>query len=224
MFDFAQARQNMIQSQLQPNGVLDPRVLQAFNDVPRELFVPPPARSFCYADQHIDLDGGRVLLAPMVLGRMIEEAQIDDRDRVLMVGGATGYGAAVVAMLATAGHVTDQEDDPRFEPIFQQAMTAMGTQNITRISGKGPAGGDGSGVGYDVVIIQAAVADVPNKWGAMLKPDGRMLIPINRDGGPVGDVHLFIKTAGGHVSSRALFDASVPYLPGYEPVQKFTLA
>ncbi len=96
---FEQMRHAMVVSQLRPGGVTDVRVIDAMSAVPREDYVPEHRRATAYADRMIALSGGRGFNPPVVTGRLLSEARIAAGDRVLIIGSATGYTAAVVAML-----------------------------------------------------------------------------------------------------------------------------
>ena len=96
---FEAMRHAMVVSQLRPDGVTDPRVIDAMGRVPREDYVPADRRSTAYSDRVIPLPDGRGMNPPMVTGRLLSEARIVAGEDVLIIGGATGYTAAVVAML-----------------------------------------------------------------------------------------------------------------------------
>src|ERR1700721_1328189 len=92
---FADARNHMVDSQIRPNRVTDPRILSAMRRLPRERFLPPAAVALAYADEDVPLGGGRFLMEPMVLARLLQAAALRDNERVLVVGAGTGYAAAV---------------------------------------------------------------------------------------------------------------------------------
>src|SRR5260221_3738353 len=94
------ARANMVESQIRPNKVTDERVVAAFAQLRRELFVPEPLRSVAYIDEDLPLSGGRYLMQPMVVARLLQVAAVERKDTVLVVGAATGYDAAVLSLLA----------------------------------------------------------------------------------------------------------------------------
>ena len=94
---FADARRNMVDSQIRPNRVTDPRILAAMRRLPRESFLPSAVRALAYADEDVPLGNGRFMMEPMVLARLLQAAALIDQERVLVVGAGTGYGAAVIA-------------------------------------------------------------------------------------------------------------------------------
>jgi protein-L-isoaspartate(D-aspartate) O-methyltransferase len=104
---FHEMRYAMVVSQLRPDGVNDPRVIEAMGIVPREDYVPDDRRSTAYADRLIPMGDGRGINPPMVTGRLLSEARIVAGEHVLIVGSATGYTAAIVAMLTDSVTVAE---------------------------------------------------------------------------------------------------------------------
>src|SRR3990167_11012177 len=93
------ARRAMIDSQLRVSGVNSPAILNAFNAVPREDFVPAERRAVAYIDRAVPLGGGRSLSPALTYGQMLEAAQTGREDNVLVIS-PNGYLAALAAPLA----------------------------------------------------------------------------------------------------------------------------
>src|ERR1700722_6386490 len=104
-------RLHMVNSQLRTGGVADKVVLAAFLEVPRQRFVAPEHESLAYLDRELLARGAksRRLLAPMVLARMLQAATVVPSDRVLDVGGGSGYGAAVLAAIGVGVVVLESD-------------------------------------------------------------------------------------------------------------------
>src|SRR5471032_483358 len=94
--DYQSARLNMVDSQIRPNKVSDPAIIEAMLAVPREIFVPPALRGIAYVDEDVPLGGGRYLMEPMVFGRLLQVAAIGRNDVVLDVGCGPGYASTVM--------------------------------------------------------------------------------------------------------------------------------
>src|ERR1700712_4146794 len=117
MSGFSAARQKMVDGQVRPSDVTDSRIIDAMLAVPREAFVPENKRALAYLDLDLDVSEGgqgqgqikRFLIKPVVLAKMLQAAEIKHTDRVLVVGCATGYAAAVIAQFAA--QVTATEGD-----------------------------------------------------------------------------------------------------------------
>ena len=108
--DFAEARRFMVDGQLRPNRIEDPRIVSAMRDLPRERFAPPALAARAYADADLPLPGGRAMMQPMVLAKLVQLAGLRRGERALVVAAGTGFGAALMA--AIGGSVTAVESDP----------------------------------------------------------------------------------------------------------------
>lgn len=221
MSDFARAREHMVLSQLNPSGVITPSIVEAFRATPRELFVPADKTEIAYTDDNIDLGSCRMLLEPLILARMIEAVKPQKIDAALCVGGATGYGAAILSQLCA--NVIDLESDDTFGPLNHKAVTALGFGNIVRQIGNLVTGPKVSAQ-FDVIVVEGAVSAAPDALCSTLKPGGRLACLIVPEGARIGTVYLFEKGMGGHVAARPLFDAWAPYLPGCAPVVRFAFS
>lgn len=214
MSDFAAARFHMVECQIRPNKVTDHRLVDALMEVPREIFVPQALRGVAYVDGGLAVASGRYLLEPMVFARMLQEAGVDGTSRVLDIGCASGYSTAVLARVA--GNVVGLESDAALAATATGALAQTG--NATVVTGP-LAEGYAAGGPYDVIIIEGAIADVPQAVSAQLADGGRMVVTVLGDRG-LGEVRLFQRN-GRTVSSRVLFEAQPHLLPGFEPKPTF---
>src|SRR6516225_898147 len=216
MTKFEAARAHMIESQLRPNKVMDGRVLRAFAEIRRELFVPQHLRVVAYIDEDLPLGSGRYLTEPMVAARLLQAATIERTDTVLIVGTGMGYEAALAAMLARS--VVALEEDPE---LARRARAALVEHSIASVSvvecpltqGYRPL------APYDVILFCGAVAEVPSEIDSQLAEGGRLLAIVKSASG-IGRAILRTRT-GGVVAGRVLFDAATPFLPGFSPKPAF---
>lgn len=218
MTDFALARRNMIDGQLRPNRVTNAALLAAVGELPREKFLPEAVRSVAYADEDVPLGGGRYLMEPMVLARLIQTLQPQPEDRALVVGAGRGYGAALLARLVKA--VTALESDPALAAAGEQTTRDLGLTGIQWTTGKLEQGAPGSAP-YDVILIEGAVRQVPQAIFDQLAEGGRLAVTVSGTSGAMGVAQIFIKD-GGVTSGRPLFEAGTPPLPGFAPPPRFT--
>ena len=157
MTDFATARRHMVDGQVRTADVTDLRIISAMMEIPREQFVPPASAGLAYLDLDLPVgDGARRLLKPMVLAKLIHAADIAATDRVLDVGCATGYGAAVLARLA--GQVIALEQDAG---LAQAARTALAAQSNVRVVAGPLTAGWPQGGPYDVIVLEGATEIAP---------------------------------------------------------------
>ena len=183
--------------------------------VPRETFVPDALREAAYMGEHVDLGGGRVVLDPRTLAKMLEAADIDTDDLVLDIGAGLGYSSAVLARLADA--VVAIEADADLAAEAERALSEANADNAVVVEGPLSEGAAKHGP-YDVILIQGGVEAVPDALTAQLKDGGR-IVAIFRDGrlGSVRVGHYI----DGAVSWRFSFNGDAPLLPGFERAQDF---
>jgi protein-L-isoaspartate(D-aspartate) O-methyltransferase len=225
MTDFEASRLSMVESQLRPNEVTDPRLLAAMRALPRERFVPPKLRSLAYMDEAIEIfpsvDGApaRFLLAPMVLARLIQLAAVGPEDDVLDVGCVTGYSTAVLAELGRS--VTGLEPEPELAASARQALRELRIDNAEIVEGPLQEGHQARAP-YDVIFLNGSVPNVPESLIAQLKEGGRLAAVLSRgvNSGSQGKAYLFIKV-GGEASGLPQFDAGARPLPGFLPAPAF---
>ncbi len=218
MTDFLPFRIHMIQSQLQPSGVIMPAVLDAFERVPREAFVPASSVSAAYTDRPIDMGQGRALMDPSTLAKIIQELRLHKGARVLVVGGMAGYTSAILTDLGAV--VTDYEPDSYFKDLFDQAGQGIDLSAVTRVYGAAvniPKRDDG----YDAVIIDGAAGELPYDLLPFVRRGGKVAALVVPAGARVGQVCIIEKTMTGHSAVRSLFDSYAPYVPGFAPAKRF---
>jgi protein-L-isoaspartate(D-aspartate) O-methyltransferase len=219
MSDFSIARQKMVDGQVRPSDVTDLRILDAMLAVPRELFVPENRRALAYLDLDLDVSEAgtpkRFLIKPAVLARMLQAAEIRDGDNVLVVGCATGYAAAVVAKLA--GRVTATESDRSLATSAAQILAAIGCGNATARNAAA-ADGEPANAPYDVIVMDGATEIVPERLYQQLHDGGR-LVGVFAMSRP--QRAMIVTHSHADFGNRALFDATVPVLPGLERLPAF---
>ena len=216
--DYAAARQIMVESQVRPNDVTDRRIHDAMARIPRERFVPKDKQAIAYADDHIDVGGGRVLMEPRCFSKLLQAAEIGGEELALDVGCGPGYSSAVLASLA--GAVVALESDDTMAEMASSILTDMGVDNAAVVAGPLAEGYRQQGP-YDVIFISGGVEYVPEALFEQLKGGGRLVAVIAESG---GHARLFTKTIEDGqpiVASRIVFDAFVPVLPEFEKPEEF---
>ncbi|MHC2438050.1 protein-L-isoaspartate O-methyltransferase family protein [Bradyrhizobium sp. USDA 4451] len=219
MTGFSTARQYMVDGQVRPSDVTDDRILEAMLTVPREVFVPADKQALAYLDLDLDVSEGatarRCLITPALLARMLQAAAIKATDRVLVVGCATGYAAAIVARIAA--EVSATESDSALAAKATAVFAQLGIQNVT-VKTAAAADGDAAGAPFDVIVLNGATEVLPTGLFGQLKEGGRLvgvfgLTPPPRAG--------LVTHSHGDFGHRELFDATAPVLPGLERLPAF---
>lgn len=214
-FDFADARNRMVDSQVRPNKVTHGRILNAMREIPRERFVPGPMIARAYVDEDVPLGQGRWLMEPMVLARLLQLGLPKAGQRALVVAAGTGYsaavlagcGLAVVALEPNAAHAADA-----------RATLAALSLPVEIVSGP-LAEGWAQGGPYDLILLDGAVLEIPPALGAQLTPGGR-IVAVRMLPGQTGKGVVAEQTRAG-LRAQAMFDCSVPLLPDLLPEPGF---
>ena len=205
--DFSAMRAAMVSNQLRTNNVSDSRIVSAMGAVAREHFVPAERAALAYVDVPIPLGNGRFLNAPLATARLITESGVKSGEKVLLVGAATGYAAALLAALGAI--VTALESD---EALYAKARMALGkTSGINLVSGPLKAGWR-KGAPYDVIIVDGAIEAIPEVFAAQLAVGGRVLTGLVDKG--VTRLASGCKT-GQAIGVVAFADIETVRLPGF---------
>ncbi|HEX4041683.1 MAG TPA: protein-L-isoaspartate O-methyltransferase [Xanthobacteraceae bacterium] len=209
MFDAAMARRMMVDGQVRTADVTNLDLIAAMLAVPRELFVPAAQAGQAYLDSDIPLGGGRVLLKPMVLAKLIQGALIGPGNRVLDVACGTGYSSAVLSRIV--GSVVALEAEPALAEAAKGALHSLGADNVTVAVGPLAAGWVAGGP-YDVILLNGATEIAPEALGRQLKPNGRLACIFGRVPAAKAMIYRLVE---GHLVGRPIFDAAAPVLPGF---------
>jgi len=211
MTDFAAARRMMVDGQVRTADVTGRRLLAALLDLPRERFLPEDKASLAYLDRDVPVNEQgrpmRCLLKPMVLAKLVQAAEVGETDRVLDVGCATGYAAAVLARIA--GQVTALEQDAGLAKAAGAALASL--PNVSVVSGPLTEGWV-QGAPYDAVVFEGATEIEPHALCRQLKDGGRLVCVLGS--GP-GSKAMMYRRSGEEAGGRPIFDASAAVLPGF---------
>lgn len=208
MTDFAAERRNMVDGQVRTADVTDPRIITAMLEVPRERFVPPDRAGLAYLDIDLPLGAGRAMIKPMLLGKLLQAADIDSSGHVLDLASGSGYGAAILAQVA--GSVVALEENATLAAIGRGELATL--PNV--ISATGPlSAGWPAAAPYDAILIEGASEISPQMFCRDLKQGGRLVCVLGS--GPGARAMLY-RRSGEELAGRPLFDAAAPLLPGFD--------
>jgi protein-L-isoaspartate(D-aspartate) O-methyltransferase len=219
MSGFSTARQNMVDCQVRPSDVTDSRIIDAMLTVPREAFAPQGQRPLAYLDLDLEVSEGispkRYLIQPAVTAKLLQAAEITNTDKILVVGCATGYAAALAASLA--GQVTATESDPSLSAKAVSVLAEIGFGNVT-VKTAAAADGDPTAAPFDVIFLNGATAVIPDRLYRQLKEGGRLVGVFATTQPPRA---MIVTHSHDDFGDRALFDATAPVLPGLERLPSF---
>ena len=214
--DFQQARHAMVEQQVRPWDVLDPRVLDTLMRVQREDFVPPRHRKLAFADLPLPLEHGETMMKPLLEGRMLQSLSIEPADEVLEIGTGSGFVTACLAHLAREVVSIDRHAD--FVDRARQRLGAEGAVNVSFETADAFAWQPGRL--FDAIAVTGSVAADPDYFAQWLKPGGRLFVVHGLS--PVQEA-LRVTRRGDALLRESLFETDLPYLHGAAPVPRFVL-
>ena len=175
MTDFEELRNRMVDEQLIPRGIKDPRVLSAMRRVPRHIFVGEAALEHAYGDHAIAIGEGQTISQPYMVGVMTEALDLHGDETVLEVGTGSGYQAAVLAELVM--HVYSIERIAELAVRARRLLDGLGYQNISIKVFNGTLGWKEESP-FDRIIVTAGAPEVPAALVEQLAEGGRLIIPV----------------------------------------------
>ncbi len=218
MTDFSKARQNMVDSQIHTMGVVNEAVLDAFRTVEREKFVPVSRQGTAYTDEDLAFGNGRWLMEPGTHARLLQFASPLKSEKALDIGGMSGYSAAILSSIVAS--VVAVESDSTLLEQARSLWAAQGCGNIHPVQGDLKAGCVAHAP-YDLIVMGGAVAFIPSDIVSQLAIGGRMVCVVRGRDDKIGKAVLIQRSSPEGFSERILFDAAVPFLPGFEPRREF---
>ena len=173
----ANERCEMVATQIEARGILNPGVLEALRRVERHRFVPPDDQASAYHDGPLPIGQGQTISQPYIVACMTEAIEPQPTDRVLEIGTGSGYQTAILAELAA--EVFTIENIARLAKRAETVLGQFGYQNIHLRLGDGHHGWP-EATPFDKIIVTAAPVKLPKDLLDQLKPGGRMIVPVGR--------------------------------------------
>ncbi|MGH8074198.1 MAG: protein-L-isoaspartate O-methyltransferase family protein [Lysobacter sp.] len=212
--DYANARELMVEQQVRPWDVLDPRVLDVIATLPREEFVPAAHRALAYTDMSLPLPHGERMMKPVVEGRTLQALALQAGDDVLEIGTGSGYLTACLARLAR--DVVSLEQHAGLADTARSQLNAQHLANVNVIHADAFA--YQTERRFSAICVTAAVDSIPAKFVEWLQPGGRMFVIRGRS--PAMEAVLLHNDAG-QPRIESLFETDLPYLVGAAPQPVF---
>ncbi|GAB6042359.1 protein-L-isoaspartate O-methyltransferase family protein [Endothiovibrio diazotrophicus] len=199
--NFDQARHNMIEQQIRPWEVLDPRVLEVMALVPREAFVDPAYATLALADVELPIGHGERMMPPRLEGRLLQALDLRPGDRVLEIG--TGSGFLTACLAALGGRVTSVEQHADLSEAAAARLAALEIPNVELAVGDAAAGWE-AGAPFDAIAVTGSLPLIPDTLRRQLKEGGRLFAVVGS--GPVMEGTLVTRTGAGSWSTVSLLD------------------
>jgi len=208
--EFKLARKNMVDCQLKPNKIKDNEVINAFLNVPREMFVKKNHIKHAYLDDNLSLGNGRFLLNPVILSRLIQALELKKNETILNIASGSGYGVVILSYLADT--VLGIENDKNLLEKSLELLLNLDVNNAAIIKGDIKEGFVKQAP-YDAILIEGAVEEVPEIILTQLSDKGRLVTVQSNESG-YGKA-ILIEKFNNNFITNILFDAYVPILSGF---------
>lgn len=206
VIDFERARFNMIEQQVRPWEVLDPRVLNTMARIPREDFVPKQYRNVAFTDVEIPLGHGQVMMRPNVEGRLLQALNLQSSDNILEVGTGSGYLTACLSQLGS--RVLSIDIFLEFTEMARAKLKSHGIDNVyLRTGNAARSWGDQC---YDVIAITGSLPKRLDGWRRQLNIGGRLFVIIGEK--PIMEALLITRLEELEWAEESLFDTEIPPL------------
>ena len=205
---------NMIDGQLKPMGINHPNILEAFKNVPRELFIDKDKSSISYHEGNILLKDNRWLLSSVLVARLINCVSISNEDIILEIGSCTGYTAAILEKLCSL--VVGLEDDVELRNIANKVLAKIEANSAIIVEGEHKLGNLKSAP-YDKIFILGSVERIPDTLFNQLSNNGCLVTVIKEKNNhkSCGKAVVFKKNKD-IISSSIIFDVEVPFMEGFK--------
>ena len=173
--NYTAERARMVDRQIAPRGVSDPRVLAAMRKVPRHRFIPSHLWDQAYGDYPLPIGEDQTISQPYIVALMTELLELKATDRVLEIGTGSGYQAAILAELAARVYSIDRVASLLARA--EQILASLGYTNIKTRVGDGTLGWPEE-MPFDAIIVTAGAPQVPRPLTEQLALGGRLVIPV----------------------------------------------
>ena len=215
--DYAKARETMVEQQVRPWDVLDPRVLDVLASLPREAFFAETHRALAYADLELPIGKGERSWKPVLDGRALQALLPAATESVLEIGTGSGYLTACFGRLAR--EVTSLERRAGLAEAARARIDALGFGQNIAIETADAFAWD-SDRRFDAICVGGAVDAIPARFLQWLNPNGRMFVVRGR--APAMEaVRVDARNGVNDARIQSLFETELPYLAGAAPVPAF---
>ncbi len=204
---FADQRRRMIERHLEPRGIRDPLVVEAFGRVAREEFVPASLGEFAYDDAPLPIGDGQTISQPYIVGLTVQALGLKGGERVLEIGTGSGYAAAILAKIAKEVYTVERLE--QLATPAREKLERLGYSNVRVLCGDGTLGWP-EHAPYDAIAVAAGGPKVPRALLSQLKIGGRLVIPVGEEEGLQSLVRV---TRVGEKSFRQEALADVRFVP-----------
>ena len=211
------ARKNMVENQIRANKVTDIKIIDAFSNVQREIFVPESHKEISYNDEDVILSRNRFMMKPMILARLFQSLSLKGDENILHIGSNSGYASAILSQLCHA--VISIESDKKLYEKSINIFSEIGFDNVVPLHGPMEVGVPKESP-FDVIFIEGALEEKPKALFEQLNNNGKLVVVLKPSNINIGKANLFFKL-NNEIGNEILFDAQVSKLSIFKSKPKF---
>ena len=215
--DRHQARLNMIEQQIRPWDVLDQRVLDVLNDMPREAFLDSELHGVAYSDSPLPIGEGQHMLNPNVVARVLQALDLNTTDSVLEIGTGSGFMAACLSRLARSVETVEI-----LGPLAEQARTRFAELACSNVSSHNLDAAEiwDAADDYDAIAFTGSVQQVPEYYKQKMAIGGRLFVVVGDEAEPTMTARLLTRMSETEWTDDSLFETVVPALQNFNSGKK----
>ena len=207
---YSRQREEMVRKQIEARGIKSPRVLAAFRQVPRHLFVSEALRDQAYGDYPLPIGEQQTISQPFIVAEMTQALDLGEDDRVLEIGTGSGYQAAILAQIVFRVYTIERKHSLYLQT--RNLFDKLHYHNIVMKYADGTKGWQDESP-FDGIIVTAGAPQIPDVLIDQLGEGGRLVVPVGnqhtqelikifRDGQNIRQTNLggcrFVKLVGEH--------------------------
>jgi protein-L-isoaspartate(D-aspartate) O-methyltransferase len=172
---YERQREEMVRSQIEARGIKEPKVLSAFREVPRHLFVSEALRDQAYGDYPLPIGEQQTISQPYIVAEMTQALELGENDRVLEIGTGSGYQAAILSQIVYRVYSVE-----RIRSLYLKARSLFDKLHYHNIVTKYADGTKGwqEESPFDAIVVTAGAPEIPNVLVEQLVEGGRLVVPV----------------------------------------------
>lgn len=215
--DLKAARVNMVHQQVRPWDVSNPKILDLLLSIPRERFVLPAFQHLAYSDTFMPIGFEQVMLAPKIVGRLLQALNLKQKESALEIGTGTGYITALMSQLVKK--LVSVEIIPELLEQAKANLSSLGIHNAHLEVGDAVKGWPKAGP-YDAILYTGSLSSLPNELYAQVSQNGRLIAVLGSE--PNMSAILFTRTGQDKWIKEVLFETLLPSLINAPETEGFT--
>jgi protein-L-isoaspartate(D-aspartate) O-methyltransferase len=210
------ARNQMVLQQVRAWDVLDRRILDMLESLPRERFVPEKYRDMAFADANVPLAHGQLMMTPKLEGRMLQALNPQPGEKALEIGTGSGFVTACLSRLGA-----DVLSFDIFPDFTEQATATLKSLGIKRVKLETE---DGTQLNlgkkrFDVIAVTGSLPIYTESYAELLNVGGRLFMIVGES--PVMEALLITRVSESGWSRQSLFETDLPALVNASTPSKF---